>query len=615
MLKKIISIAVVAAMICTVFAGCTADDVALFKALQKVPESSITHQTASFDITVEEPMSSTYTYSYSGDDESYTEEDKLPMENYLLQLIGGLLSVTDIETTVTKSGGVMETKLSYTLPDASFSFKSWIKADEKGQAQQAVFALPSYVRPFLPVAIAKKQYVSVDMAKYTEYVTGITAPAMADMGVIGGADGPTAIVTTTTVTPKPDAMATMLTLALQDDKMIDQLASMLNISFVTGVERSGGNTIYTVKLDGPALKSLIKGIVSTISGDDAAAMIALMAGTTAAEYKEGLEGADKYADVIGDFLINSGMFDNGITVKYTVNSDGYVVHTEQNLDIYVDMPKIAAAVVDMGAVLVGEVTPEDIAEAKEQLNVTGKFRIAASIVSDVTSINAALDVKLPELTEENCIDVIGDIEEYSEYDAAYDEWWNSWYDDRAERAYAEMHVPGETLVLRNNETGVEVTTIPKTRSEIDPEYDEDFYYYNSIYVPITDLAQVFDGVHSITRNDELQGIEVRYNMFYDDEEEYVNLILNPDGRELYFDAEDDTPYEEYYYVYPYLSDFQFADDGKFYVSLSYFNGNMDYRSRFEGDKYCYTSRDNTRFQSDMDMSGNFIYEFENMFEY
>ena len=607
MLKKIISIAVIAAMICTVFAGCTTEDVALFKALQKVPESSITKQVATFDITVEEPMSSTVTFDY-GDGDSYTYEDDMSGLNYLMQLYSGFLSITQMESVTTKSGNVAETKLTYTLPDASFSFSAWAQADDNGQMKSAVMTLPSYVRPLLPASISKKQYISFDMAKYMEEAMA----SLSDIGVIGGADGPTSIVTTTTA-PNPELMTGMLTNAISNEAVIDQFAAILDVSIVSGVETSGNNTTYTVKLDGSTLKSIIKGIISSLSKDEIAPMLTLMTGMSAQDMKDGINSID--TDVIGDFIINTGIFDNGITTKYTVSGDGYVVHTEQDIDLNIDLPRIVNAAIDFAATL-GDITPEEAAEQKANDTITGKFKVAANIVSDVTSINAALDVKMPQLTEENCIDIISDIEEYAEYQNAYYEWRYSWYDDQAEIAYADMHVPGEHLTLRNNDTGVEISVVPKTRSELDPEYvsdyDDYYYYYNNtIFVPITDLAKVFDDVLSVSWNDEFMGVEVRY-MFYD--EEYVDILLNSNGRELYYNAEDDSIYyEKFDYVLSYLSDYQFAADGKLYVSLSYFNGDMDYRSRFEGDKYCYTSWENAQFQSDMDLSGNVLYELENMF--
>lgn len=589
MTKRIISILTIAAMICMVFAGCSPDDVALYKAIQKVPESCVVTQTASFDVTVIEPVSVTNTYTFY-DGETFTYTNEMTGMNYLLRLLSELLSITKIESTTTKAGNLMESKLTYTLPDAAFSFNAWAQTDDNGQAQTAVISMPSYVRPFLPASLGQKQYISFDMSKYFEF--------MAEMNAAAGTEAGTTIL--------PDAQSTMsaITMFFNDEAVIDQLAAMMDINFVSSVERSGNNTVYTVKLDGPALKSIIKGVVSSMYSDEAAAIAALVAGVSADEYRKDMEGADEYADKLSDFIINTGMFENGITTKYTVSGDGYVVRTEQDIDLNIDLPRIVDAAAKLTAAIEGE-DPEELYIPQ----VTGKFKVAANIVSNVTKINSQLDVRMPQLTDANCIDIIGDIEEYYEYQMAYYEWWESWYDDQPEIAYADMHVPGEPLTLRNNETGVEIVTIPKTQSELDPEYDVYNFYYNDIYVPITDLAKLFDDVLGITWNNELKGVEVRY-MYYG--EECVDLILNPNGREMYFTSEDSTPYEAYDYVLSYMEDYQFADDGKLYVDIYYFNDDMAYSSRFEGDKYCYTSDENIELEY-KEMDDNFFYALENMF--
>ncbi len=617
MKKKILSLAVIAAMVVTVFSGCTADDVALYKALQNEPDTSVTKQTATFDVSLIEPLK--VADNYTGD--SSAEDAGIKVANYLLNLYGGLLSITGTETTATKSGDVQEVKTVSTMPDLVATSTSWVKTNEDGTIQVTT-ALPSYLKPFLPEGVAGKEYFTIDTADI--YGQLFAAQMMSfdpsgDLGVIGGADGPTEVfVTGESAVPVENTQATinLINTMLKNETVIDQLASVLDINIVTDAQRVSGGTAYTVKLDSANVQKLIRGVISTLEKPELASVMALITGMPVgtADADEAIElpdEVDETVDLICAFIADSGILENGYQAVITVNYDGYVTGIDESFELMLDAARIWDAVVNVIAHS-QEITPEDIAAVKASMTLSGKFKIAVKETSQVTDINRPVSVKYPELTKANNIDYMSELADYSMYSAQKNNWDSKWDNFGEIMAYAEAHQPGDPLILRNTETGAEVVTVPITTAEVYPDEDDGF---SSLYFKITDLAKIIPGI-SYSWNDELMGVELKYTErdgsevyelypSYAGEEMYLNAVYGEDGNSY----NTDTVYSKYTYVDTYGMFY----DGNFYVEYNFFNHSMKYRSRFEDGRYCYTPEAKAQFTSDMDMSDNLFAAFMDLF--
>ena len=80
--------------------------------------------------------------------------------------------------------------------------------------------------------------------------------------------------------------------------------------------------------------------------------------------------------------------DNGITIRYTVNKDGYVVKEKGNAEFVVDLPSIIK--------LSGT---KDT--ASNTSNPTGIYNIGIDFNTDITNINKNIDIVLPKLNSTN----------------------------------------------------------------------------------------------------------------------------------------------------------------------------------------------------------------------
>jgi hypothetical protein len=77
--------------------------------------------------------------------------------------------------------------------------------------------------------------------------------------------------------------------------------------------------------------------------------------------------------------------DNGITIKYTVNTDGYIINEKGNAEFVVDLPSIIK--------LSGSTSsPSDP---------TGIYTIGISFNTDITNINGDVDVVMPKVNSTN----------------------------------------------------------------------------------------------------------------------------------------------------------------------------------------------------------------------
>ncbi len=588
-MKRTLSLVVAVVMLALCFTGCSSDDIALYKALQNVPQSSVVTEKATFDVKVIEPFSSKYIFV---DGTSY--DDDMASFNYLQQIYSGLLSIMETETVTTTSGGNSKAVTQVKYPDFVASFTSYTKADGT-----TAMSIPSYIRPFLPTAIADKQYIVISPQSMAAVFAGMTGFSSDVIGVIGGADGPTAMYITGTEPVMVDPA--QLNGLLSNETVIRQLSKYLDVSFVTDVAKSGSDTVYTIKIDSAALENIIKGIVKSLSNEEIAATVGTMsvvmgaaedAQEVAEAYKEALAGSDEIVDAVCDMITETGMFANGITIKCTVNKDGYVSRTEEIVDMDIDMARIVKATEN----LIKRIAGEDDATASAH-EAKGRVSLRANSVAEVTGINESVDIVFPEFTDKNSIDLYSDITEYQLYSDAKDKWEYGTSHEQYE--YMENRQPDETLTLVNSENGKSVTVVPRN-------FDD---YY--IYVPVTDLTSLFDEVRAVSWNSQLMGVEIYYTNAFGNE--VCDLYLSPEGADVYDNVDEEcTDYDKYSFVNSWPSEYEFTD-GKFYVNVDFFNWDIDYAGSFADGQYVFHSTASP-FEYSKSMDGNLLYEFEKMFE-
>jgi hypothetical protein len=78
--------------------------------------------------------------------------------------------------------------------------------------------------------------------------------------------------------------------------------------------------------------------------------------------------------------------DEGVTINYYINKDGYIVGTNASIDIEINLADFAAAVGSPGE---GE----------------GTFRFGITCESSLYNINKEVNVEIPELTKDNSLDI------------------------------------------------------------------------------------------------------------------------------------------------------------------------------------------------------------------
>lgn len=443
-MKKIIAVVIAAVMLALSFSGCSSDDIALYSATQRMPESGVYTETVTFDVSLEEPIVNepiAGSYNNAG-------------ANYFINTVSKLLSLPEIACIATKSGDDIRYDISVSCPDQVSKYTLWANVNpENPMAAKYTMLIPSYIRPYLPKNIEDKKYLTFSMQDYMELIGNLNESEGADVGVIGGADGPTAIY----VAPTASQM-------MNNEALINQAAQLLDVELVSGVERSGSNTVYTVKIDSNSLTKIVDGVIKSLSKEELGnivGMIALMSGNVDSrseitrQFREGVAYADTVDELICAKLAATGLLDKGLTVKYTVDREGYVVKTETDMQLDIDLAKLYNAMLEIEAELSGQEV-NDMGES-----IKGRIKLGTKCVTEVTRINEKLDAMLPTLTESNNISIAKDISDYVKFSMAEQEWNNMWhiYDDEYE--YLETLEEGQKLVLRNNENGREVTLEPK----------------------------------------------------------------------------------------------------------------------------------------------------------
>ncbi len=229
-----------------------------------------------------------------------------------------------------------------------------------------------------------------------------------------------------------------------------------------------------------------------------------------------------YNAAIAEELENSGIFNNGFTEVFTVNSDGLLEKTETKIVFDIDVEALSSAVAEIMAIIEG--TGAD--SFKAELIQKGRCTVTLGYVTDYDYVEAS--VSLPDANAGNTVDIVSELAEFADYTQKLNDLeseFDSFY-------YSDLSSGSETVTLRNYTTGAETEAVARII-----DYD--------LYLPISELCALFDDI-SARWNPEAMGVDVAQTYVGADgtEKTYSLFFPNEDGRELYSDIIENWQYDE-----------------------------------------------------------------------
>ncbi len=139
------------------------------------------------------------------------------------------------------------------------------------------------------------------------------------------------------------------------------------------------------------------------------------------EFPEYRKAVSKVFEALKDAKI---LGEEGITSTYFINKDGCVVEQKHAIDIEIDFAQWQKAVLNLENIDLGagklenkvSLLPEndlyleddEVAENEEDI-VDGKIKLGINYESSIYNINKEIDVEIPEITEENSIDLFAEL--------------------------------------------------------------------------------------------------------------------------------------------------------------------------------------------------------------
>lgn len=618
-MKKHISLILALILALSLLPGCTPADLALWEAMKRTNEAESYTLTSSlvWDVDVHEPIRTENTAYYSEAETLLSLMDLYGLgarnrderSNSVLNILDLLAQDMTIDATTVKNGDDFKVDLRFAKPDLRLFFTFWQQMEEGAVARQ-IFKIPSL---FISPATRGKEYLVMDIAAQAEDLQASTE-----------------------YTESVGALVEYIT---------NSLSSLAGKAEVTG-----NANVYTVHIDTPALLRIANEAIDaistpegaalvidvytkymenviaeleTISDEDTEELIANMEFPTAEEaraiYDEAMKDAKLYAEAIGEQVEKSGLIKNGVTLKYTVNSDGLIEKTESEIVLDIDVEALSAAFAEILAIISGTG-----ADTFTDPYTTTKGSFTVSFRSTSVYDYSPAEVVMPETNERNSVDIYTEQAEYQEYQNAQIEWNRKWQRYGIPiYLYDEENPDNLPLTVRNLANGKE-TVITPVRNE-----------YGQIYFPVRALVNVLDDA-SVSWNQTLMAAELSAVV---DGIKYTYIIPNEDGKayyNAYFEGPWDWSDEDGKYLGDALSDEYIAearktfswneDDSEYYDWLLYSNSYYDetgtayvaafntlayrlgYVLNLEGTVLNIDFEENEQFEYDESIEDNFFYK-------
>lgn len=184
------------------------------------------------------------------------------------------------------------------------------------------------------------------------------------------------------------------------------------IKVINNAEGKEYARIYRISLDDTTLKAVIKESINYMVQDKDFVklikeyMLAVAELETNPEAKAELEKAaaelenntaafaesfNKVMDILDDVTL---IGKRGISIDYTVSSEGYIINEKGNIDFVVDVAKLGN--------VFSEISGEPIAE---DVTVSGVYCLGIDFNTDTLNINGDIKIEMPKLTAENSITI------------------------------------------------------------------------------------------------------------------------------------------------------------------------------------------------------------------
>ncbi|MGH4137817.1 hypothetical protein [Clostridium sp.] len=385
--KRLVALSISLIMTASLFTGCSTDGLVLTNAFGKSQEiNSMQSQT---DISVKVSAS------------KMSEQEQQMMSSMLPMINGASISVSSkVNQNKEKTIGKMQSDISLKsdqLPEP-ISMSIWADTDMSGDKPvvNEVLKMPQLMTSQFPKELQGKDYMVMNLADMT------SAPGM--------------------VQPNYDKLISFS--KEFQPKFLDFIAKYSKQFNPTTdyIKRVGRQTflednimkssdVYQVKLTDKSFKDLMHYTLNNLAGNaDAMAfvkdyMLAISSiydindaknktdqveinkafDNLTTELPQKLADLNKALDSIEDLKI---LGDNGITINYTVNDDGYVIKEKGNAEFVVDLPSIMKLAGNTSAAT----TPNDP---------TGIYTIGVSFNTDITNINGDVKVVFPKVDSTN----------------------------------------------------------------------------------------------------------------------------------------------------------------------------------------------------------------------
>lgn len=385
--SKTVSLLLAVFILASTLAGCSQDEMSVLSSMLK--SNTITSMESKTELRVKAELSG-------------LPEDEAQKAALAIQMLNQSTFHFDQKVVRNFEKGIMKAQLDGKINLGGLPVDMGVWVDMDYSAEKPVFrevvALPSLLKMSLPKDIRNKEYFVIDLGQ-----SGAKLPE-------SGAD-----------------MKMVMDLSRQIQSKATDLITAYAKQFKPGftlVKAVGPRTIhgvsypaYQLKLDDAAFKKLIKYVVNDYATnkdtfnlvkdyvlslvkiseaiDPKSADEAEKVEKAFADMSAGLpvfaEEFNKFMEAVKDVTV---LGEKGITITYVINDKGYIVNEEGVIDLALDANSIKSA----------------IAALDKSADVTGIPPVVAkleiSFTTDITKINETVEIVLPELTEQNSLNLL-----------------------------------------------------------------------------------------------------------------------------------------------------------------------------------------------------------------
>lgn len=389
-LTKFFAVFLVMVFITATFTACSSDETSLLQALVK--SQSVTSMESNTDLAIQLDVS------------GLSEKD-MQQAAILVQFLNNFKASINQKTSIDPTTGSAKAQvaINFNLAGMSSNANMWVETGVANNkpAVKEIFQLP----PFANMAITNdpsKEYLVLDTS---------TMPGQSE-----------------TTYPFDYSKFTTFSKDLTEKtaqfylSYVKNLKPGFTIAKSTGIKNVNGKNLqsYEVKLSDAALKDLVSFLVNDLSTNkdnlqlikDYFGQIMTVAASIDPKSEASKEEFDKFFGEfekgLPDFTnsFNSVMKElkdvtilgnDGITIDYLVDDNGYIVGDSSTIDLSLDLNKLSQVIAKFNGT-----APEDV---------TGKINLKVTTKTDISKINEKVDITFPTITKDNSMDYFSLLQE------------------------------------------------------------------------------------------------------------------------------------------------------------------------------------------------------------